>query len=310
MMNARRTAGAVAVFLSLLIAAPAARADTYTKTRYPLVLAHGLSGFSSLLSVLDYWYGIGDTLKSGGAAVYVTDVSAFDSSEERGEQLLAQVERIVAQTGCGKVNLIGHSQGGLDVRYVLAMRPDLVASVTTVGTPHLGSELADFLRKNINPGGFTETVIGALADSAGWFISLLTGQSSPQDSIGALATLTSTGTATFNAAYPAGMPTKHCGQGAASAGSTRFYSWGGTSVLTNVFDVSDAPLALSGLLFHENNDGLVGQCSAHFGSVIRDDYSQNHLDEVNQVVGLTNIFATSPKSVFRSLANRLKNAGL
>lgn len=310
MMKARSTAGAVAVFLSLLMVAPAAHADTYTKTRYPLVLAHGLSGFSSLLGVLDYWYGIGDTLQSGGATVYVTDVSAFDSSEARGEQLLAQVERIVAQTGCGKVNLIGHSQGGLDVRYVLAVRPDLVASVTTVGTPHLGSELADFLRKNINSGGFTEVVIGALANSAGWFINLLTGQSSPQNSLGALATLTSAGTAAFNAHYPTGMPAQHCGQGAASEGSTRLYSWGGTSVLTNIFDVSDAPLALAGLLFHEDNDGLVGQCSTHFGAVLRDNYSQNHLDEVNQVVGLTNIFASSPKSIFRSHANRLKNASL
>ena len=36
----------------------------------------------------------------------------------------------------------------------------------------------------------------------------------------------------------------------------------------------------------------------------------NHLDEVNQLFGLTSIFETSPVSVFRTHANRLKNAGL
>jgi triacylglycerol lipase len=54
----------------------------------------------------------------------------------------------------------------------------------------------------------------------------------------------------------------------------------------------------------------VGRCSSHFGKVVRDDFSMNHLDEVNQLFGLTSIFETSPVSVFRSHANRLKNAGL
>ena len=36
----------------------------------------------------------------------------------------------------------------------------------------------------------------------------------------------------------------------------------------------------------------------------------NHLDEVNQVLGLVSIFESSPPSVFRAHANRLKNAGL
>jgi pimeloyl-ACP methyl ester carboxylesterase len=43
-------------------------------------------------------------------------VPAFDASEARGEALLAQVEDIVARTGYEKVNLLGHSHGGLDVR--------------------------------------------------------------------------------------------------------------------------------------------------------------------------------------------------
>ncbi|MCY4798836.1 lipase, partial [Pseudomonas aeruginosa] len=58
------------------------------------------------------------------------------------------------------------------------------------------------------------------------------------------------------------------------------------------------------------NDGLVGTCSSHLGMVIRDNYRMNHLDEVNQVFGLTSLFETSPVSVYRQHANRLKNASL
>jgi triacylglycerol lipase len=46
------------------------------------------------------------------------------------------------------------------------------------------------------------------------------------------------------------------------------------------------------------------------GRVIRDDYFQNHLDEVNLLFGLHSIFTTDPLTVYRQQANRLKNAGL
>ena len=62
----------------------------YTKTKYPIVLTHGMLGFDSLLGV-DYWYGIPSALRKDGATVYVTEVSQLDTSEARGEQLLEQV---------------------------------------------------------------------------------------------------------------------------------------------------------------------------------------------------------------------------
>ena len=79
---------------------------------------------------------------------------------------------------------------------------------------------------------------------------------------------------------------------------------------THLLDVSDGSLRLSSFFYDEDNDGLVGRCSSHFGQVIRDNYRMNHLDEVNQVLGLTSFFESSPPSVFRAHANRLKNAGL
>src|SRR3546814_16858781 len=60
--------------------------------------------------------------------------------------MIAQLDDIRAIKGNNslKFNLIGHSQGGLDIRYVAAVRPDLVASLTTVGSPHKGSDLITF----------------------------------------------------------------------------------------------------------------------------------------------------------------------
>ena len=132
-----------------------------------------------------------------------------------------------------------------------------------------------------------------------------------QNSLAALKSLSSSGAAAFNNRYPEGRPSSACGQGAAVVRNVRYYSLGGTSVLTNVFDAGDGFLGAASLAFgFEQNDGLVGQCSSHWGTVLRDDYSWNHLDEVNQVAGLRGLFASSPSSVYRSQANRLKNAGL
>lgn len=285
-------------------------ASDYAKTQYPIVLCHGMAGFDSLFGVVDYFHGIESTLKSSGARVFVTQVPSFNSTEERGEALLAQVEDIVARSGYPKVNLIGHSHGGLDIRYVASVRPDLIASVTSVGSPHKGADLATHLRDNISEGGFTEGVLSFFANSLGTVLGLLSGQTSPQDAIGGLESLSADGMATFNATYPAGIPTTACGQGAADVGGIKYYSWSGTGVVTNILDVSDYPLGLSSFFYGEPDDGLVGKCSSHLGTVLRDDYYMNHLDEVNQLVGVTALFMTDPKSVFRSHANRLKNQGL
>jgi len=302
-----------AVMLTSVLPAPASALClfncTYTKTKYPIVLAHGMAGFNTLFGVLEYWFGIPGSLRDRGAKVYVTSVSQFNTTEARGEQLLAQVKTIAALNG-GKVNLIGHSHGGLDVRYVAAVRPDLVASVTSVGSPHKGAALADYLRANVSGGSFTESVLAFFANSLGTVLGMLSGKSNPQDAIAALGSLTSAGMATFNAKYPQGVPSTACGSGAATVGSVRYYSWSGTGILTNALDSSDNPLWLSSTFYPEANDGLVGKCSSHLGTVIRDNYFHNHLDEVNQTIGLVSIFESNPKTLFDNHANRLKNLGL
>jgi triacylglycerol lipase len=277
--------------------------SNYTDTQYPIVLVHGMFGFDSIVGV-DYWYGVAEELRKYGADVYTTQVPALNTTIARGEALLPQVEAIAAVYG--KVNLIGHSHGGPTARYISRVRPDLVASVTTVGAPHTGSPVADLIY-----GSPAEGVAATLGNALGGLIDLLSGGGYDQDMRASLKSLTSQGSAEFNSFAPAGMPATACGEGAYSANGIKFYSWGGTGVLTNALDLSDALLGATSIAFgFSANDGLVGRCSSHFGKVLRDNYFMNHLDEVNQLFGLHSLFETDPKAVFRQHANRLKNAGL
>lgn len=294
----------IALIATTALPAPSWAAG-YTQTKYPIVMVHGFLGFDSI-GPLEYFYGITSALRSGGAQVYVTTVSAANSTEVRGEQMLTQVKQILAVTGATKVNLIGHSHGGPTARYVASVRPDLVASVTSVGGVNKGSKVADVLMDNAP--GVSTVVLGAVAD----LMSIVSGNTGrPQDAKAAMTSLTTAGSLAFNSRYPEGVPLSACGEGAYQARGVYYFSWSGGKQITNVLDPLDAPLGLTALAFNgEKNDGLVGSCSSHLGRVIRDDYAMNHLDEINQTAGLVSLFETSPVTVFRQQANRLQGLGL
>jgi len=301
----------VACVLLCLGLVSTACADTYTKTRYPIVLVHGLFGFDSLLGVYDYWYGIPSALRSGGATVYAASVSASNDSTVRGEQLIHDLDTLRALHGYTKFNLIGHSQGGPTARYVASVRPDLVASVTSIGSPHTGSKTADAIGAALPPGSPLRPLVVAAVNAFSTLIGWISGNNDPQNALAALTANSSAGAAAFNALHPEGLPVTPCGQGAAVVNGIRYYSVGGTSVLTNVLDASDAAMLATSVFFgSEANDGLVGRCASHLGVVLRDNYGWNHLDEVNQLFGLRGLFASDPASVIRAQANRLQAAGL
>ncbi|CAM8638929.1 LipA Predicted acetyltransferases and hydrolases with the alpha/beta hydrolase fold [Comamonadaceae bacterium] len=288
-----------------------AQAAGYTQTKHPIVLIHGLFGFDNIGPV-EYFYGIPSALRADGARVFVVQVSAANSTEVRGEQLLTQVRQILAATGAGKVNLMGHSHGGPTARYVASVRPDLVASVTSIGGVNKGSAVADVLLGVAPAGSLQNTALVSVTNGLASIINFLSGGGgNTQNSLAAAQSLSTAGTLKFNAKHPQGVPTTACGEGAYSVNGVAYYSWSGAKPYSNVLDVVDPALALTSLAFAgAKNDGLVSSCSSRLGRVIRDDYAFNHLDEVNQTVGLTNIFETNPVTLFRQQANRLRNAGL
>ncbi|OAV89674.1 hypothetical protein PTTG_07111 [Puccinia triticina 1-1 BBBD Race 1] len=120
----------------------------FTKPKFPLVLCHGLLGFDVLGPAalgLSYFRGVREALEERGVEVHVAKVPACASIEERAKTLAQFIEsRLAGRT----VNLIGHSMGGLDSRFLIThLQPTSfkVASLTTIGTPHRGSAFADYL---------------------------------------------------------------------------------------------------------------------------------------------------------------------
>lgn len=292
-------------------AAPAHAYSDYAKTKYPIVFAHGLFGFSNI-GPLEYWYGIPNELRENGATVFVTAQAPAQSNDSRGEQLLAQVKEIRAITGSDKVNLIGHSQGGMTIRYVAGVAPELVASVTSVSTPHKGTPVADVVQGIASVvGPFGADVIAGAVNAITWMIDALgDGSGSAQNSLGAMRDLTSGGALAFNQRFPGGIPATACGAGPAEANGVRYYSWGGAKHLTSVLDPSDWWMKSASLLIlGQPNDGVVPKCSNHLGMVIRDDYMMNHFDSVNHLLGIVSPIETNPKTVYLQQANRLKLAG-
>ena len=283
----------------------------YSKTQYPLVFAHGTSGFSSILGVMDYWHGIPQDLTRNGAQVFITQEATLNASEVLGEQLLNQIEVILAITGQEKVNLIGHSQGVQSVRYAAAIAPQKVATVTGIAGPVKGLEIADAASQAISlpKANLIFNLVTPVINAVFSVLGMASGAYYSQDSAVVLDSLNTKGAKAFNAKFPQAVPTTDCGEGQYVVNGVRYYSWTGIGTKTNVLDISDYILELAGKLTSGKSDGGVGQCSTHLGQVIRDDYNQNHLDEVNQIFGLVHVLGANPVALYRQHANRLKLEG-
>ncbi|MBC9249292.1 alpha/beta hydrolase [Pseudomonas alcaligenes] len=305
MPNLNKLALAGVASLACLSLAQPLQAAGYTQTKYPIVLVHGLTGYDSIAGLYDYFYTVPFNLERSGAKVYVASVAAFNSSEQRGAELVKQMIPWAAAGG-GKVNLIGHSQGAPTARVAAGLRPDLVASVTSVGGVNKGAKAADAQGTSI----WTT----AYAEATGYLVGILSGNYHQQDAEAALYSLSTSGSAALTKKYPWGVNTaSSCAKSSelqsVNGYPIRYYSWTGNAPYTNALDVIDASLlTLSALYGSEKNDGLVGVCSSYLGLVIGDSYNMNHMDEVNQMFGLRGL--TDPVSLYRQHANRLQGKGI
>ncbi len=110
--------------------------------QYPIVLAHGFMGSpTSIWAFLN----VKEALEADGHIVYEGEVPPFHSPQVRAEQLAPTVDRALAESGADKVNIIAHSMGGVDSRYLISTMGygDRVASLTTISSPHRGTNIAD-----------------------------------------------------------------------------------------------------------------------------------------------------------------------
>lgn len=128
----------------LTVAPPLGPSPSGKPTRYPIVLAHGL--FSAASGPVGFHAEIEKALVRDGHRVFrAASVPPVASVEVRAKALAADVDAVLRRTGAAKVNIVAHSMGGLDARALVAGLGygDRVASVTTIGSPHRGSKIAD-----------------------------------------------------------------------------------------------------------------------------------------------------------------------
>ena len=115
------------------------------RTKYPIVMVHGI--FFRDWQYMNYWGRVPATLIRNGATVYYGNQQSAKSIPDSAAELKEQIERVLSETGAEKVNIIAHSKGGLDSRYAISSLGlgDRVATLTTINTPHGGSDMVDYL---------------------------------------------------------------------------------------------------------------------------------------------------------------------
>ena len=202
----------------------------YAKTQYPIVMTHGWLGWSRIGNDsfnIDYWYQILPDMARNGSTVFAAQISPAHTTEFRGEQLIAQVEEVIALTGKNKVNLIGHSHGGPTVRYVAAVKPEYVASATGVGGTFRGSQVADKIQSNTA----TRAIFNILGDYiVPPLIAWAEGRPDmPLSFDASMASLSEAGSTDFNTRYPTTALVSDCNKtGAKVENGIYYYSWGGS----------------------------------------------------------------------------------
>jgi triacylglycerol lipase len=105
------------------------------------IVAHDRGG------IINFWGGIPEKLQENNIKVYFGNTDSWGSYESNAEILKATIDRILDETKSEKVNIIAHSKGGIDSRFMIWKYNygDKVASLTTISTPHHGSEIADLI---------------------------------------------------------------------------------------------------------------------------------------------------------------------
>ena len=155
--------GSVSTLLSHVLVVAAAMTGLYRRfwnlpgdpvTRPPVIFVHGLYHDRTAWFFYLRWF-----RRWGWRHLKaITLKGRFRSVAEHATTLAREVDDVRRQTGSTRVDLVGHSMGGLVIRDFLADAPNqgAVRRVVTLGTPHAGSKLAVFAvgkaRRDLLPG--------------------------------------------------------------------------------------------------------------------------------------------------------------
>jgi triacylglycerol esterase/lipase EstA (alpha/beta hydrolase family) len=273
-------------------------------TRYPIVLMHGSGGTDAYVGLIDYFYGVKDALQARGYAVFSPAVEPFADWETRGAEWQAELQTLLDAGAGRKLNLLGHSQGGTDARYLaspagLAMASS-IASITTVASPHGGTPVADAVNGLMDSTDLEDALVDAAADALGALLGM-----GEQEAAEAVASFTTESMAAFNEAFP-------------DDPAIPYFSWAGHSCRSldadcraawndEVVDPYFLPTFLLISAVAGDNDGMVPVESSRWGEFLGQ-LPADHADEIGQIADTDNA-AFDHRSFYLEEARRLAAAG-
>ncbi|MBP6633918.1 MAG: triacylglycerol lipase [Kofleriaceae bacterium] len=290
-------------------------AGTPSKTaKLPIVLLHGFNtGPGDGMSFAD---AVKDGMRGDGALVFEVTAPPFQTPAERAKAIAPQLEQILRKTGASKLNLIAHSLGGLDARFLISSLgwADRIASLSTLGTPHHGTPTADLVA------GAMPAAAKPALDSVGRWVGKHVNQNpmaENADVLGTVGSMTSGEAKRFNAANP-------------DRPGVYYQSWAGLSTfdgglddaeLAQVGPIHDRPadprradrlhpaLYLGALTSGGLNDGAVPVDSARWGNY-RGAVMGDHFDLIGQdEEGANPRTGFDPAAFYRQMARDLGRRG-
>lgn len=113
--------------------------------KYPILLLHGM-GYTDEHK-LSYWGRVPKLYKDRGYTIHYGHQGSSAPAETNAKQIAQHLDELFEKEEIEKINIIAHSQGGLEARYLVSSMgyADKVASITTLQTPHRGSITVDKL---------------------------------------------------------------------------------------------------------------------------------------------------------------------
>lgn len=117
-------------------------ANSQSEKPLPVLLIHGYAEDAAI------WKKWEELLKKDGIQFFTITFKDSDdkcgSAEQHAKELEKRVQDIKQQSGAQKINIVGHSKGGLDARVFLDITDTTdVANLLMIGTPNAGSPAAE-----------------------------------------------------------------------------------------------------------------------------------------------------------------------
>lgn len=145
-------------------------------TRHPVVFVSGIED----MATFDWNPRILEAVRGvGGTRVHHVSVLPWATTPERSKDLWYSLQSIRRRSGDTKLNLVCYAVGGLDCRYLVSPNGlfaedaksletvhSVVASVTTIATPHWGTRVAEATREAVQSGTAADLLQAFLGDAA------------------------------------------------------------------------------------------------------------------------------------------------